>query len=144
MKFPPPITLRWGWLNWPANLRRATTVVFLAFANWLFLAPAATFRDVHVFLSQQDKIAHFGIFGILSGLVRWSIPAVWGTGWRRALLFLALIAYGAAIECIQLLMPSTGRSFEWMDLLWDCIGIATGVLALEWLATRQKSPPGLV
>ena len=57
MRFPSllssPISLRWGWLNWPANLRRATTVVFLAFANWLFLAPAATFRDVHVFLAQQ-------------------------------------------------------------------------------------------
>ncbi|MEI6970282.1 MAG: VanZ family protein [bacterium] len=111
----PPISMRWSWLNWPVPARCLTTFAVLVFTSWLFLAPGDTFQDVHVFLSQQDKIAHFGIFCLLAGLIRWSIPADWGQGGRRLILAAALLGYGAAIECVQLLIPELGRSFEWMD-----------------------------
>lgn len=142
MPLSPPISMRWSWLNWSAPARRLSTFAVLVFANWLFLAPAGNFQDVHVFLSHQDKIAHFGIFGLLTGLIRWSIPADWGQGRRRLILAGVLIGYGAAIECIQLLLPAFGRSFEWMDLLMDIIGIVTGMWACGRLScsTAEDSP----
>jgi VanZ family protein len=132
MLLSTPISMRWNWLNWPAPARRLTTFVFLVSINWLFLAPAGTFQDVHIFLSHQDKIAHFCIFGLLAGLIRWSIPADWGEGKRRLILAGALIGYGAAIECVQLLLPELGRSFEWMDLLMDTLGVVIGL----WVCGR--------
>lgn len=137
--FSPPVSMRWRWLNWPATPRRTVTLVFLVFFNWLFLAPASTFRDVHLFLSHQDKLAHFGIFGILTGLVRWSIPAPWGEGKTRVGMILALLAYGAGIECLQPFMPGAGRTFEWTDLLLDAVGVFMGILVCEYLA-RQEQP----
>lgn len=134
----PPLPMRWRWLNWPANARRTITLVYFVFLNWLLLAPASTFRNVHLFLAHQDKLAHFGIFAALTGLVIWSIPASWNEGKTRVVLILALLSYGAGIECLQPLLRGLGRTFEWMDLLMDCLGVACGVLLCEYLA--RKTP----
>jgi len=131
-----PLPMRWRWLNWPAAARRSVTATFFIFINWLLLAPAATFHDVHVWLSYQDKIAHVGIFGALSGLVRWSVPASRGVGRNRVVLILALLTYGAGIEFLQPFMPGSGRSFEWMDLLMDALGVVIGVGLCERLAKK--------
>lgn len=133
--------MRWTWLNWPAPARRIVAGAFIVFVNWLLLAPSTTFRDVHVFLAHQDKLAHLGIFGILAGLVRWSIPALWGKGWKRFALVMALLAYGVSSECAQLLLPSLGRSFEWADLLCDSIGIALGLWLCERLTAYSLAIP---
>ncbi len=138
LKLSPPDVMRWGWLNWPAKGRRAVTLLFLVLINWLLLAPAGTFREVHVFLSHQDKIAHFGMFGILTGLARWSAPATWSQGWRRPVFILALVAYGLATDCLQLLLPSLGRNFEWLDLASDAVGVAFGLWLCERLARQGK------
>jgi VanZ family protein len=139
LNLSPPAVMRWGWLNWPASARRSVTLGFLILINWLLLAPAGTFREVHIFLSHQDKIVHFGMFGLLTGLARWSIPAPWGQGWKRPVFILSLVSYGLATECLQLLMPSLGRNFEWSDLACDAIGIAFGLWLCERLARRD--PP---
>jgi VanZ family protein len=130
--------MRWGWLDWPASARRTATLAFLLFMNWLLLAPARTFSDVHIFLSHQDKIAHCGIFAALAGLVRWSVPAGWGKGRQRAAVILTLLFYGAAIECVQPLLPGAGRTFEWLDLLMDFIGVGMGVWLCERLARQDQ------
>jgi hypothetical protein len=135
----PPLSMRWRWLNWPANARRTLTLGYFVFLNWLLLAPASTFRDVHVFLSHQDKVAHFGIFAGLTGLVLWSTPASWGNGKPQVFLILTLLAYGAGIECLQPLMPDSVRTFEWMDLLMDCVGVAFGVWLCEHLARKEPA-----
>lgn len=135
----PVLAMRWKWLNWPANARRTLTFVFLVFVNWLFLTPASTFKDVHIFLSHQDKLVHFGIFCALTGLIRWSIPGHWGEGKMRIVLILTLLAYGTGIECLQPLMPGAGRSFEWMDLLLDGIGVAFGGWVCEQLARKKPA-----
>jgi VanZ family protein len=127
----PPVATRWNWLNWTAPARRAATLAFLILMNWLLLAPATSFQDVPRFSSHQDKIAHFAIFGTLATLALWSVPCAWGKGWRRVFFILALVAYGAAIEVIQPLIPNAGRSFESMDILWDCIGITAGLWCFE-------------
>ena len=134
-----PVFMRWGWLNWPAPVRRTVTLGFLGFVNWLMLAPAGTFREVHLFLAHQDKLAHLGIFGLLTGMIRWSVPASWGESWKRLLLLLALVAYCLATECLQLLMPSLGRNFEWSDLVCDVIGVALGLWLCEHLVRRDPA-----
>jgi VanZ family protein len=56
-------------------------------------------------------------------------------GTRLAVL-LALLAFGGAIELLQLLVPQ--RSAEWADLLADGLGIVVGaLLALGWLRRRR-------
>ncbi len=48
-------------------------------------------------------------------------------GARRPVpLFMALLAYGGAIELLQLYVP--GRECDWHDLLADGVGIALGLL----------------
>jgi VanZ family protein len=50
---------------------------------------------------------------------------------------LALLAFGAAIELLQLQLPN--RSGEWTDLGADAIGIGLGaLLALQWLRRRKE------
>jgi VanZ family protein len=138
----PPVCMRWRGMNWPATPRRIVTLAFFVLMNWLFLAPASTFQDVHVFLSHQDKLVHFGIFNMLAGLVWWSVPAPCGRGTPGTVLVLALLAYGAGIECLQPLMPGAGRTFEWIDLLLDAAGVVLGIWTCE--ALSRKECPELV
>lgn len=62
-------------------------------------------------------------------------------GWRggraaRVAVLLLLLAYGGAIEVLQMQVPN--RQAEWGDLLADALGIGLGaVLALWWL---QRTP----
>ncbi len=143
LRFSAPMTMRQGWLNWPVSARRMMAVTFWLFMNWLLLAPAKTFQEVQVLFVHQDKLAHLGIFGVLTGLVRWSIPSTWGMGYRRLLLIFTLFSYGVATELGQLLITSLGRNFEWIDLLMDFIGIILGVWLCERLALRETDarPP---
>jgi len=127
-----PITMRWRLLNWPPLARRIVTLAFFCFLNWLLLAPAETFRDVHVFLSHQDKLAHFVIFAVMAGLSRWSVPIGLTTGRWRPVLLLTLLAYGTAAESFQPLMAAAGRTFQWMDLLMNWTGAVAGV----WLCMQ--------
>ncbi len=131
------MAMRWGWLDWPGYARWSVTLAFLLLVNWLLFAPSTTFKDVHQFLAYQDKLTHFGIFGVLAGMVRWSVPGLWGSGWMRVILVLALAGYGVGTECIQPLIPRAGRSFEWRDLLMDGVGMAAGWWLCERLARQD-------
>lgn len=79
-----------------------------------------------------DKLNHFSAFAAL-GVAAW-------LGFRTAsryqrLSLLCLLAYGGAIEVIQLYVP--GRSSEWLDLLADAVGIVVGALLAALLLKRQ-------
>jgi VanZ family protein len=130
------MAMRWWWLDWPGYARWSVTLAYLVLVNWLLLAPGKTFRDIHLVLAYQDKVAHFGIFGVLTGLLCWSVPAMRSRWRKRVLILLAMVGYGVAIECIQPLIPNSGRSFEWLDMLLDGIGATAGLLACEWLERR--------
>ncbi len=79
--------------------------------------------------SGWDKLDHAGGFAALMFI---ALPAHLGRTWRVAL---ALVAYGGAIELLQMHVP--GRSAEWGDLLADAIGVAlgwaVGSTVLRWL-----------
>ena len=127
-----------SWLSWPAWARLTTTGCYWVLVNWFLFAPSTTFQSVHHFLPQQDKIAHLVMMGTLAALVRWSIPDRWGRGWNGAVVILVLAAYGFGTECIQALVPSQGRSFEWADVLMDGLGSLLGM----WLCGRLVCPAG--
>ncbi len=86
-----------------------------------------------------DKLNHLAAFAALGWCAMF--------GWRgprtvRLAVLLALLAYGGAIELLQMQVPN--RSAEWGDLLADGLGLGLGaLLALGWLRRRQgpQSPP---
>jgi VanZ family protein len=81
-----------------------------------------------------DKLNHVTAFAALA------LCAVFG--WRssraaRLAVLFGLLAYGGAIELLQLHVPN--RSGEWGDLLADGIGLGLGaLLALWWLRRRTQ------
>ena len=83
-----------------------------------------------------DKLNHVTAFAALA------VCAVFG--WRssraaRLAMLLALLAFGGAIELVQLQVPN--RSGEWSDLGADAIGIGLGaLLAWLWLRHREGQP----
>jgi VanZ family protein len=83
-----------------------------------------------------DKLNHVLAFAALA------VCAV--LGWRsshaaRLAVLLALLAFGGAIELMQLQVPN--RSGEWTDLGADAVGIGLGaLLALLWLRRRKEQP----
>ena len=83
-----------------------------------------------------DKLNHVSAFAVLA------VCAVFGWRSSRAAwltVLLALLAYGGAIELLQLQVPN--RSGEWGDLGADAIGIGLGaLLALLWLGLRRTGP----
>jgi len=134
-----PMSSRWTWLNWSSRARWSLTAAFWGILNLLLFLPSQTFRHVSAVLPFQDKVVHLAIFWILTGLIRWSIPNPWGRGWKGGGIMLVLMSYGIGTECLQALIPSLGRSFEWADILVDCIGIVAGMS----LCGRLAVPAGL-
>lgn len=109
------LTHPWRWLL----LLLVTAITILA------VVPAPP-RDLDL---GWDKLNHLAAFGALG------LCAVFG--WRgsrqsRLSVLLALLAFGAVIELLQLQIPN--RDGSWADLGADAIGIGLGaVLALLWL-----------
>lgn len=114
----PPTSTRW--LDGPAarRLGRAVLAALLATISVLALLPGDAAPD----LGLADKWQHTLAFTALGAAALWSLrPAARAVGAAAA----ALLAYGGAIELLQLLVP--GRHAEWGDLLVDAIGIALGM-----------------
>lgn len=72
-----------------------------------------------------DKLNHFLAFASLAFASFWSLAS--RPRLRGLWVLLGLLAYGGAIELIQLHVP--GRDGDWADLLADAIGISLGLLA---------------
>lgn len=102
---------------------RLLFVVLVVLVAWLALTP----QPPRELTTGWDKSNHFVAFGSLMVCGRLAWPLRWG--W----LFAGLLAYGGAIELIQLYVP--GRDGEWADLLADSMGLAIGQL-LSPLALR--------
>lgn len=79
----------------------------------------------------NDKIQHFIAFAALA------VPAAMSWPLHRLIvpIGIALVLYGAAIECVQYFLP--WRSAEWLDLLADGAGVVAGLLAV--VAFRRRA-----
>ncbi|HLP09111.1 MAG TPA: VanZ family protein [Opitutaceae bacterium] len=118
------IASRWRWL-WALTLAGA---IVLASGNNP-AAPPVSFVGI-------DKVAHFGVFGLLATLVL-RMPSVWrrfgGRGW---LAVAAVSLFGATDEWHQSFTP--GRSVEVADWIADTTGAALAVLLyLHWPNYRR-------
>lgn len=82
-----------------------------------------------------DKLNHVSAFVALA-FAAWLGFA--GSQRSQRLWMLVLLAYGGAIEILQLYVP--GRSCEWADLLADAVGITAGA-CLGALIKKSASPP---
>lgn len=144
--FDAPVETRWRVLNWPGWTRWAATLFFLTLVNWLLLAPAGVFRDIHVFLAFQDKIAHGVLFLLLALLVSWSLPAWGSSGFSGAVrlrlaVLAALVLYAGSMEVFQPLLAGSGRQFEWLDMACNFSGVCAGWLLFPKMALDPAVEP---
>ena len=102
---------------------RLIFLVLLVTVGWLALTPAPP----RAISTGWDKSNHLLAFATLMICGRLAWPRHWPA------LFAGLLAYGGAIELLQLQVP--GRDGEWADVLADSIGLALGQL-LAPLALR--------
>jgi VanZ family protein len=107
--------------------RHTAFVAYLLFMLVLFFlpVPAAPLEDT----THIDKVVHFGIFlgfALLLHLDR-------GSG--AAPVLLASLAFAAAVEVLQLLLPY--REGDWSDLAAGAVGGSVGAALVLWRA-RQR------
>ncbi len=131
-----PAPMRLMCLNWAASARWCLTIAFWLIVNIFLFMPSRNLPDVQ-WLPLQDKIIHLIIFALLAAMVRWSMPLIWGAGWRGSVLLISLVAYGACTEWMQYLLPDANRAFEWLDIFMDALGAAAGLSLCGHAMARQ-------
>lgn len=107
----------------------------------LCLMPGAALPAWHwADLFSVDKLVHAGLFAVLAwlllkGLTRPDeVLALRATG----VVLLACIAYGGALELMQML-PALGRRGDWNDFTANAIGAVAGSGWHRWRAGRMRS-----
>jgi VanZ family protein len=118
---PGAATPTWLW-------RTAFALLAVAVA-YLALTPTPP----HAIDTGWDKLNHFLAFGALGVSCCFSGPRT--RGWLL-LTSLALLAFGGAIELLQMQVP--GRDAEWGDLLADSIGITAALCAVSLWRGKQR------
>ena len=94
------------------------TFIMLAPPEWLF---SSEIKEESIYI---DKIIHSLVFVFL---VLWFSGQV-----KMTLSFFVIVSfYGCIVEFFQYYLPY--RSFEWLDLLFNQIGIVTGIIIGEVL-----------
>ena len=106
-------------------------LLLLVFISYMALSPAPP-KSLG---SSWDKLNHAMAFASLAFCGHWSLSSPRA---RWLALPLALLAYGGAIELLQLQIP--GRDGEWVDLLGDAVGIVIGLIAAAALHRLTKPP----
>ena len=97
------------------------TFIMLAPPEWLFLSEI---KEESIYI---DKIIHTLVFVFL---VLWFSGQV-----KMTLSFFVIVSfYGCIVELVQYYLPY--RSFEWLDLLFNQIGILIGIMIGEALLKK--------
>lgn len=112
---------------------RTLTILWTLLIFLLCLIPGNELPGVKI--PMADKWAHFILFGIFSFLWMCAAPGI-----RFTKLFIAFTAgclLGWAVEELQGLLVSLGRSKSVQDIYADAIGSALGVVIFRIAAGRQ-------
>lgn len=112
---------------------RIVLLVLVLVVAWFALVPLPP----RAFTTGWDKLNHASAFAALALSARLAFPAARAAGWRIAV---ALLAYGALIEIVQLFVP--GRESEWADLLGDGVGVGIGMVLATWVLARLRGRVG--
>lgn len=110
----------------PVKVKILTVCYVLILAGIIFIANRKSTAYILGFVGSipyGDKFGHFFLMGILSFLINLMLGAkTIGFGSFRYLLGSLLVAVIVTLEeCSQLFIR--GRSFDWSDLVADCLGI---------------------
>lgn len=108
---------------------RAVFGLLAALTLYLFLTPAPPTGGPE----GGDKVVHAGLFLLLALLGRWG-------GWRPVPLGLALVAYAAATEVLQGVLP-VGRDASLADLAADVAGTLLGLTLWQALSRARRAAP---
>ena len=97
------------------------TFIMLAPPEWLF---SSEIKEESIYI---DKIIHTLVFVFL---------VLWFSGQVKMTLsfFVIMSFYGCIVELVQYYLPY--RSFEWLDLLFNQIGIVIGIMIGEALLKK--------
>lgn len=82
------------------------------------------------FVPPADKIAHFGVYGLMSLLLWWALDR--GRAWVAVGVIFSI---GVADEWQQFYIP--GREAGWGDLLADVAGASLILALVSWLKRRE-------
>ncbi len=74
-----------------------------------------------------DKIVHFGMYAILSGLCLMAFK-----NWANAKIFLFCLSFGILMEILQFAF-FPGRYFEWSDIIANALGALVGMILIKKL-----------
>jgi VanZ family protein len=88
------------------------------------------------FIPSFDKLAHFGVYGLLATLLFRLIPTASRNGLSALVIVLAVSLFGLSDEIHQAFTP--GRSVEFADWVADTLGAAVAVMAYwKWGGYRH-------
>lgn len=117
--------------------KKLQKVVFYIYLGFVFLSTLSPVKKIEPSFLQSllfdgaDKIVHAGIFTVLAVLYYISYKPKF----IRILLLVAIV--GILIEIFQKLLP-TGRSFEWLDWIFDLLGGVLGLLIIYINSRKRK------
>jgi len=88
-------------------------------------------------LLSWDKLGHLTFYAVLCFLLCWAVDK---TNWGKNKHFIWIVmgciasAYGAALEFVQASLPY--RSFDYADMLANCIGAILAIIA--WIGLKRR------
>lgn len=122
----------------PSLLRRLRwTLSWAALIFILCLMPGAAVPSWHwADFFNADKLVHFALFAVLAVLALQALQD--GADWRMAAAVLvAVIAYGAVLEAMQML-SALGRRGDWNDVATNSLGAIGGWGFHRWRSAKQR------
>ncbi len=103
----------------------AALIVVLSTAT-LFRMPRVQLGDIG-----PDKLAHFGVYAVLAGLLALGFSKIenrWPRGMEHVFILLGGTAFGVLMEGVQAwFVPE--RSYEYADMVANALGILAGWIA---------------
>lgn len=137
----PPFCPAWvdRLLRLPRLIRLGTVFAYTVALTWCLLTSSSHMSHVPRLLPQQDKVEHFGAFGLYAVLLLWAgIPQIRRPNTRLVAVCLYCILYGITAEILQQWLQPGDRFFSWGDILADSVGACLASAIWPHFATRMR------
>lgn len=124
------------------RLQKMLLIAYLLLITLLSLLPGSDLPKVKLF-PHADKVVHLAMYAGFTFLLFFNWPRYFA-GWRWWLPFLAVIAWGLAMEVLQGL-GHQGRAFDLLDEVANVSGFFPGWIVWRWFAQKLKDHvPGII
>jgi len=97
------------------NFKNRVLLVYVVLVVTVTALPAG---NAHAFFTGSDKVAHGLMFLVLGVLSSWTVPK------KHVMVITGSLFLAVVTEVLQLAVPQ--RSFEWLDLAADGVGVLVG------------------